>query len=61
MLAYGSSAFLLALGIYALAMRGRSSRRAAVIIRVFGVMVLLWGLWELFATTATLVRRLRGC
>lgn len=53
-LAYGWSAFLLALGIYALAMRGHSSRLAAIIIKVLGPLALLWGLWEIFATTATL-------
>jgi len=54
-LAYGWSAFLIVLGIYALAMKGHSSRLAAIIIKVLGTLVLLWGLWELFATTATLV------
>ena len=27
-----------------------------MIIKVLGALVLLWGLWELFAATATLVR-----
>jgi len=57
-LAYGWSAALLALGIYALAMRSHSSRTAAIMIKVLGVLVLLWDLRELFATTATLVRGL---
>jgi sulfite exporter TauE/SafE len=59
-LAYGWSAALLALGIYALAMRDHSSRRATIIIKVLGVLVRLWGLWELFATTATLMRSPSG-
>jgi hypothetical protein len=54
-LAYLFSAGLITLGFYALAMRGHSSRLAAIIMKVRGVLVLLWGLWELFATTATLV------
>jgi len=50
--------FLVALGVYALAMRNHSSRLAAIIIKALGVLLLLWGLWELYATTATLVRGL---
>ena len=57
-LAYLWSAGLIALGVWALAMRGHSSRRAAIIIKVVGVLSLIWGLWELFATTATLIRGL---
>jgi len=57
-LAYLWSAGLLALGVYALAMRGHSSRLAAIIIKVLGALMLIWGLWELVATTATLVRGL---
>ena len=55
-LAYLFSAGLIALGIYALGMRGHSSRLAAITIKTIGVLVLLWGLWELYATTATLLR-----
>jgi hypothetical protein len=57
-LAYLLSAGPLALRTGALAMRGHSSRLAVVIIKVLGVLVLLWSLWELFVTTATIVRGL---
>ena len=47
-LTYLWAVFLVSLGVYALTMRGHSSRPAAIIIKVLGVLVLLWGLWELF-------------
>ena len=58
LLAYGWSSFLIALGIYALAMRGHSSRAAAIIIKIMGAVALLWGIWVGFATSYTLWRGL---
>jgi hypothetical protein len=57
-LTYLRAVFLVSLGVYALTMKGHSSRPAASIIKVLGLLVLGWGLWEIFATTATLVRGL---
>ena len=59
-LTYLWAVFLVALGVYALTMRGHSSRPAAVIIKVLGALALflLWDFWELLATTATLMRGL---
>ena len=53
-LAYGCGAALLALGIYALFRKGHSSHTVGVIIKVLGVAMLILGLWQLIATTATL-------
>jgi len=52
-LTYVWAVFLVSLGVYALTMRGHSSRLAAIIIKVLGVLVLPWGLREPFVTTAS--------
>ena len=57
-LTYLWAVFLVSLGVYALTMKGHSSRLVAIIIKILGALALLWGLWKLFATTATLVRGL---
>ena len=57
-LTYLWAVFCVSLGVHALTMKDYSSRLVAVVIKVAGLLVLLWGLWELFATTATLIRGL---
>jgi hypothetical protein len=49
--------FMVAIGVYALTMK-HSKLWVAILIKTLGAIALLWGLWELFATTATLVRGL---
>ncbi|MCX6843814.1 MAG: hypothetical protein NTX53_16225 [candidate division WOR-3 bacterium] len=52
-LTYLWAVFLVSLGVYALTMKGHSSRRVAIIIKILGVPVLPWGLRELLVTTAS--------
>jgi hypothetical protein len=54
-LTYLWAVFLVSLGVYALTMK-HTKLWVAVLIKTISALALLWGLWELFATTATLVR-----
>jgi hypothetical protein len=46
---------LVAVGIYSITMKN-TKLWVAIVIKTLGASGLLWGVWELFATTATLVR-----
>jgi hypothetical protein len=54
LLEYIWGAVLLALGVYALTRKGHK-RLTTIVIRVLGVLALIWGFWELVATTDRLI------